>query len=132
MPCLISFTWEQSTCQVHVESDKTQKSLAHSGTRTHNPEICSAELYRLSYTASMKAVLLKWLWYIHVLPIRMFTLVKVREWWSRTYFVLNMYCFVLHIGIYMYIWQMTKSSTSPVFAFNMQILSRPNTLPVQI
>ena len=51
MPCLISFVWDQSTCQERVESDKIQndKSLAHSGTRTHSLEICSAVLYRLSY-----------------------------------------------------------------------------------
>ena len=38
----------------------------------------------------MKAVLFKWTLYIHVIPIPMYTLVLhvVREWWSRTYFVL--------------------------------------------
>ena len=28
-------------------------------------------------------------------------IVQVREWWRRAYFVLFMFCFVLHIGIYL-------------------------------
>ena len=48
--CLISFAWDQSTCQDRVGSDKIQneKFLVHSGTRTLNPSIPSLMLYRLS------------------------------------------------------------------------------------
>ena len=44
------FAWDQSTCQKRIESDKirNEKIIAHSGTRTHNLEICSAVLYRPS------------------------------------------------------------------------------------
>ena len=51
MSCLISFVWDQSTCQERIESDKIQNenSLTQSGTRNHSLEICSAVLYRLSY-----------------------------------------------------------------------------------
>ena len=38
-----------------------------------------------------------------------------------------MYCFVLHIGIYINVVQIAKRHTSPVLAFNMQ--TRPNILP---
>ena len=45
--------------QERVESDKT-KNFAHSGTRTHNLEICSLMLYRLDYLwALTEAVLCK-------------------------------------------------------------------------
>ena len=39
--CLISFVWDQSTCQERVESDKIQneKFLPTVGLETHNPEI---------------------------------------------------------------------------------------------
>ena len=48
--CLISFTWDQSTWQERVGSDKIQneKFLVHSGTRTLNPSIPSLMLYLLS------------------------------------------------------------------------------------
>ena len=53
---------------------------------------CSTDL---PTRALIKAVLLKWSLHIHALPILTYTLVWFREWWDRTYCVLQvhaLYC----------------------------------------
>ena len=46
----VLLVWDQSTCKERVESGKYKiKILAHIGTQTHNVEIGSLMLYRLSY-----------------------------------------------------------------------------------
>ena len=104
MSCLISFVWDQSTCQERVESDKIQndKSLAHSWTRTHNLEICSAVLYRLSYPGFEESCAIK-VTFIHTRTS------NTNGYKFENDEVEHMYCFVLHIGIYLY-WTNSKES----------------------
>ena len=45
---------------------------------------------------------------------------------NRAYFVLYMYCFVLHIGIYLYL-KIAEGLIIPVFAFNMQNTNKHST-----
>ena len=101
------------------------KILAHSGTQNSQPWDLSQSLYPLSYPCLMKALLLKWPLYIHVLPLHWY---KFEARWSRAYFVLYIYCNVLHIGIIISILDI-KQKDADVLCLLSTCKTRPNTLP---
>ena len=69
------------------------KILAHSGTRTHNLEVCSAVLYLLSYSGFDERYAIK-VTLIHTCTSDTnLSIIRIRQWWSREYFVLS--CTVL-------------------------------------
>ena len=111
MSCLISIEIlsDHSSCQERVGSDKieNEKFLPTVGLEPATLRFVACCTTDWATQVSMKAIILKWPLYIHVLPISIYTLVYVWGWWSRAYFVLYMYCIVLPIEIYLY-WTNSK------------------------
>ena len=90
------------------------KILAHSGTRTHNPEFWSLMLYRLSKPGLLKAV------YLNVLTTTCLHCYKYEN--NEVECKLSCKCTILcYILEYICVVQIAKRRVSPVFAFNMQI-----------
>ena len=59
------------------------KVLVHSVIWTNSPETWSPMLYRLSHADFVESYIsFKWPLYIHIVPIPMYTLALIREWWE--------------------------------------------------
>ena len=104
------------------------KILTHSGTRTHNLEIWSLMLYRLSLTSSLKAV------YLNDLITYTYFQYQIHCYKYENNEVdhnLSLKCTVLcYILQYIYIVQIANRRTSPAFAYNMQIPDQVECLAV--
>ena len=96
----------------HRKRQKTKwKILVQTGTRTHNPEIWSLMLYRLSRPGLLKAVYLNDLKTYRYSRYQCIHCCKhENDEGERAYFVLWRYCFVLHILILIYFVQISKKT----------------------